>query len=147
MMQIHVPTILVVFSLVHAVGCGNSVERPKTVPVSGKVTWNGAPLSMGRVQFVPSDSKKGRPAVGDINQEGHYTLMTFQANDGVMPGNYKIFVDARKEGDPNNLKTKGGFPILPQKYYDANKSGLTAFIEDSAKNKVVDIVLDGKRKK
>lgn len=146
-MQIHVSTVLVIFGFTIVFGCGNHVERPKTVPVSGKVTWNGEPLPMGRVQFVPSDSKKGRPAVGDIDQEGHYTLMTFQPNDGVIPGSYKIFVDARKEGDPNDLKTKGGIPILPRKYYDANQSGLTALIEESDENQVVDLVLDGKRKK
>ena len=146
-MLTHVSTVLVIFSLTLTVGCEGSVDRPKTIPVFGKVTWNGEPLPMGRVQFVPSDSKKCRPAVGDIDKEGNYQLMTFQPDDGVMPGSYKIFVDAKKEGDPNNLKTKGGIPILPRKYYDANNSGLTASIGDTDKEKVVDLVLEGKRKK
>lgn len=143
----HISIVFVLISATTFAGCGKSIERPNTIPVSGKVTWNGDPLPMGRVQFVPSNPRQGRPAVGDIDQDGNYELMTFQASDGVIPGSYKIFVDARKEGDPNDLKTKGGIPVLPQKYYDANKSGLTALIEESDENKVVDLVLDGQRKK
>lgn len=143
----HISIVFVLISATTFAGCGKSIERPNTIPVSGKVTWNGDPLPMGRVQFVPSNPRQGRPAVGDIDQVGNYELMTFQASDGVIPGSYKIFVDARKEGDPNDLKTKGGIPVLPHKYYDANKSGLTALIEESDENKVVDLVLDGQRKK
>jgi hypothetical protein len=146
-MKYYASIILAIFSVSAIVGCGGGVEHSETVPVSGTVTWNGDPLKTGRVQFVPNDPKNGRPAVGDLDQDGNYKLMTFQADDGAMPGSYKILVNAMTEGDPDDFKTRGGTQILPQKYYDPNSSGLTASIEESDENKVVDLTLEGQRKK
>jgi hypothetical protein len=45
-------------------GCGRS--GPATYPVSGAVTWNGAPLTEGSIVFMAADGKAAA-AAGTIN--------------------------------------------------------------------------------
>ena len=45
-------------------GCGPGEEpHPETVPVQGKVTYQGQPVPKGTVTFQPAS---GQPAVGEI---------------------------------------------------------------------------------
>jgi len=65
------------FSLPALTGCGE-----QTGTVTGKVLFDGKPLSRGQVTFI-SDSGTPRPAV--IDHDGKYTLQ-------IPPGNFKITV-------------------------------------------------------
>ena len=70
-------------------GCGDG--RAERAPVSGKVTMNGQPLTFGTVQFWPVE---GRPARGEINKDGTYTLTTFDPGDGAVLGEHTVTVEA-----------------------------------------------------
>jgi len=61
-----------------AVGCGHHRDLPPVAQVEGVVTLDGKPVPRGMVQFVPDESKgtKGPPAVGVIDENGHYELTT-----------------------------------------------------------------------
>jgi hypothetical protein len=67
-------------------GCGGS---DKPVPVTGKVTVNGAPVAGAGVTFHPQDGK-GRPATGETDQNGTYHLTTINPSDGALPGEYRV---------------------------------------------------------
>ena len=124
-------------------GCGRGgPDQPDTVKVSGKVTFNGEPLTTGQVAFVPENPQSGRPAFGMIDTTGAYVMSTFEDGDGLIPGRYRISVNAVKEGDPDDFRTRGGTRILPNKYYDANKSELTADVEESG-SQTFDFELSG----
>lgn len=91
-------------------GCGDS--GGKLLPVVGKVTVDGQPLTMGDVSFRP---EKGSPSAqepgGEIGEDGTYRLFT-AGKEGAPPGRYRVLVVAV---DPNDLKSK--FPYGKRKSY------------------------------
>ncbi len=73
------------------VGCGKGGSARKAVyPVTGKVEMAGGPLSGATVAFGP---KEGQPvAIGRTNDEGTYSLMTYEPNDGAAKGEFVVTV-------------------------------------------------------
>jgi hypothetical protein len=80
------------------VGCGGSdFDAPTTHPVTGTVTYNGAPVEGAIVQFVPSLAEGGpSPASGKTDAAGMYKLRTTFTpsveEDGAMEGSYAVIV-------------------------------------------------------
>jgi hypothetical protein len=81
-----------------AAGCGGS--SVKLVPVSGKVTVGGQPVTSGQVSFLPVTEGEGvnakasagsAPALGQIEPSGEYKLFT-NGKEGAPPGKYKVTV-------------------------------------------------------
>ncbi len=139
-----------------AAGCGKGKtgERPKTFPVSGTVTMKGQPVPDAQVVFQAQG--KTPSATGFTEANGKYTLMTFEANDGALPGQYAVAIfkydqpAAAASGGSGSAETSmGGMPtdyvppgmaapaqaagpknLLPAKYADAQSSGLTATVKE-----------------
>jgi len=116
-------------------GCGGSTN-PETVPVSGSVTYVGAPLTNGKVMFNPVDSKTGRVAHGDIMADGKFTLSTYKDGDGARPGAYNVTIVSYEDKAGGGLaKDKDlGMRIndksaIPEKYNDPKQSGISITIE------------------
>ncbi len=128
-------------------GCGGPAtdpNRPKTVPATGSVTYQGSPVEGATVMFV-STSGQGRGAVANTDASGRFTLTTFEAGDGAIPGSYKVTISKSiLEGAPEEGATgtePGVEPdagtakdLVPAKYKDANQSGLTAEVKDGESN-------------
>jgi hypothetical protein len=145
--------LLAVLGLVSVTGCGTAgdVEREKTVPVTGIVTYNGTPVADASVGLVPDappgPNPPGRGAFGRTDAQGRFELMTFVAGDGAVPGNYKVtvtkveggsFAEQAEEGadDYDDPESGGGQTpqskhLLPERYADFRKSDLTANIPNS----------------
>ena len=83
-------------------GCGKG--GGKLVAVEGKVTVEGKLLKKGSVLLSP-DAAKGNTseevASGVIDAEGNYKLNT-RGKEGVMPGWYKVGVEASETPDPKD---------------------------------------------
>jgi hypothetical protein len=98
-------------------GCGGS-ERPKTIPFTGRVTINGqAPGESGRVHFQavqPAEGYTKRPASGAFPPDGNIRVMSWEPDDGLVPGRYTVSL---MPGDLNTTK-------IPPKYQQGNTSGL-----------------------
>jgi hypothetical protein len=102
-------------------GCGGL----KLVPVSGKVTLNGKPLSGGGVSFSPDASRGNKARVsclGRINAQGHYELSTSgvkgsDSGKGAPLGWYKVTLVTTLPGSPEIS--------LPGKYLDPDKTPLS----------------------
>jgi hypothetical protein len=105
------------FALVWLAGCAGG-DRPKTIPISGKVTINGqAPAEIGRLYFTPTRVAEGypkRPANGTYTADGTYRVMSWEADDGLVPGHYLVSV---VPADPNQTK-------IPAKYHQSSSSEL-----------------------
>ncbi|QDV70001.1 hypothetical protein Poly24_37200 [Rosistilla carotiformis] len=114
------------------VGCGPS-GHPGLIPVSGKVTIDGEPLQTGTVEFIPDTSKgtTGQVAFGQIGADGTFQLRTFEPNDGVKPGSYKVGVQAMEvvPFDPEAPEPPSDKSLIPTRYADAITSGLTAEVK------------------
>ena len=101
--------------------------------VSGRVMYKGKPVANADVTFTP-DSSAGKPAAGRTDESGHYSLSTDTKGEGANPGKYKVHIIARgperppKPGEaitgmPGEMMP--GDPLIPQKYFAADSSGLT----------------------
>ena len=92
------------------VGCGSSTPPVK---VSGRVSWNGQPLTSGLVVFAP-DSERGQRgilAMGTVNPDGTYELAT-EAGEGLAPGAYRVTVSEPVQLDRATLPTRFQHPDL-----------------------------------
>ncbi len=68
------------------VGCAGS-DGPELGEVSGLVTLNGDPLPNATVHFTPDE---GRPSRGETDEDGRYTLMYTNENEGAVPGQHTV---------------------------------------------------------
>lgn len=71
-----------VLALAALTGCGASAS------VTGMVTAGGEKVNGGSIVFRPM-SEGVKPAIGKINPDGAYSLVT-AGNGGVEPGEYKV---------------------------------------------------------
>jgi len=130
-------------------GCGS--DGPDIAPVRGKVTFQGKPVTTGRVMFYPSE---GRASNGLIESDG-----TYQLREGALVGSHKVTIKATKvtgmAPGPKNfeeeLKQGTGMRrldghesrvvwLVPQTYSQRRTSLLTAEVVSGQEN-VVDFEL------
>lgn len=126
-----------------ALGCDS--RRAGFVPVSGKVTIDGTPVTTGRIEFFP---ESGRPSSGVIDSEGRYELKTYDPGDGAKPGSYVVTITAKQDSEEapeynsiedemngvladtgsraSRQRSQGTKWLVPQKYANRSTSGLTA---------------------
>ncbi len=116
------------------VGCGGS----RTSPVKGVVTLDGKPLADASIQFVPQG--EGRDATGQTDKDGQFVMSTFQPQDGVAPGTYKVVIsppagsadptqyasseEAMSAASKPRAKKDSASRALPQKYSRSDQTPL-----------------------
>jgi hypothetical protein len=115
-------------------GCATDDPHPATVPVEGKVTYQGQPVPKGTITFQPDG---GRPGVGEIQPDGTYRLSTFGDKDGAVPGTHKVMILANT-GDPTKMPSTPGYvtpkDLIPKKYADIKTSGLEVPVSQDKKS-------------
>lgn len=78
----------------------------KTVPVTGTVKLDGAPLANATVGFIGS-GEASKPASGVTDANGKYKLVTFELAstpvEGAVPGQYSVIVTKRESSQPAAL--------------------------------------------
>lgn len=135
------------------VGCGEATQPPEAVfPVTGVITFQGAPVVGADVTFHNEDKK--RSAFGRTNDKGEYKLTTFSANDGAVEGRAVLTIVKHEEATaPTNVadtesaeymppemmppvKPKKVKPILPPRYSSTSTSGLMANVTKEGPNEL-----------
>ncbi len=105
-------------------GCGP--RRPAVVPAAGIVTLDGRPLPGGFVRLVPVAS---RPATGVIGPDGRFTLGTFAAADGCVPGTHGAeVIGPLPAGGEKASAAPAPAVTVPDRYRTAETSGLTVTV-------------------
>jgi hypothetical protein len=100
-------------------GCGPSAGVPVALlPVKGKVTYKGQPLTTGIIRFDPTNGY-GRMATGKIQSDGSFVLSTLKDGDGVVAGAHKVFIT-----DVDTALAKDR--VFKNKYMAASDKGLVA---------------------
>ncbi|MEO8497827.1 MAG: hypothetical protein ABI614_22400 [Planctomycetota bacterium] len=116
-------------------GCGGS-NNPATAKVSGVVTYKGAPVGDAVVTFMPTS---GRPASGQTDAAGKFTLSTFGNNDGAVLGDHKISITPylKDVPMPETVEAAAALPKLPfpARYANPDTSTLTAKVDSGANEK------------
>lgn len=131
--------------VVSFVGC-SSENRVATGTVTGIVTYNGDPLQIGSLLFVPVGG--GPTAEANIGTDGSFEMGTYDDDDGAVLGEHQVMITAFTapggSGLPEDVIDGDGAPvsILPDFYGDLEKSGLKVDVK-SGENKI-DFVLTSK---
>jgi hypothetical protein len=142
---------------------GGCDSGPKIAPVRGYVTYNGKPVTVGKIWFYP---EFGRPALGVLGADGTYVLGTNTPDDGALVGVHRVTIHSTKVG-PGSIaslsnpqsweeekaavqelteRQKKGLPVkwlvagkidwlVPKKYFRPETSPLTATVENK-KNEI-----------
>lgn len=104
-------------------GCGPS--GPPIAEVSGKVTYQGEPVTVGEVIFI---SDAGYGSSGSLRQDGSFSLVT-QHGAGVPLGEYQVAITPPDPDDLPEHMDEMTFDNIPEKYHHFGSSGLTAVVE------------------
>ncbi|QDU37814.1 Nickel uptake substrate-specific transmembrane region [Maioricimonas rarisocia] len=126
-----------------------SEQRPATYPVQGTVLYNGEPVADASVSFSSTGGDKSVGAAGKTDDQGTFTLTTYEPGDGAVAGEHRVTViKAVVEGeDPSyfdeNSPNYGKEPpptttkyLVPKKYASFETSGLTATVSESSDNEI-----------
>jgi hypothetical protein len=115
---------VIVACMIMLVGCGP--RRPETVPISGKVTLDGGPWPIkGMIIFSCSQPAKGfpsRPGKATFNTDGTFVVGTYEKDDGLMPGEYRVGVIC-EEGAQSTESIPKSYGA--SRYQSPARSGLT----------------------
>jgi hypothetical protein len=110
-------------------GCGDG--SPRTVPVSGTITFGGGEWpAAGSLFFMVVESADGFPkksGSAEFDKDGRFVAKTFADGDGLIPGRYLVGVNCWAE--PYEM---GGPPQkshVPGQYRDASTSGFEVEID------------------
>jgi hypothetical protein len=127
------------------VGCSGAAvdpNRPKVVPVSGVVSYQGQPIEGAVVTF--NNQAANTTGSAKTDSAGRFVLSTFGKNDGAVPGPQMVAIQRVEVIDKTPLGvdvSAGGKALppeirwlIPQKYSDPTKSGLTAEVSASGPN-------------
>jgi hypothetical protein len=110
-------------------GCGP--KTPTVVPVRGKVTLNGQPLTTGNVLTLPPS---GHGANGPISKDGSFELRTFGKNDGALVGPHKVAVVAYAPTGKSGPEAGIGKVLTPDRYINPETSGLSIEVKAGETN-------------
>lgn len=149
-MRTFVDPIGVVLVSLCVIGCsGVPDDRPSVVPVTGKITYNGKPVTGALVNF--SSLKSPRPANGMTDNDGRFSLTTFSTDDGAIPGEYQVSVTKSVSqgvgSDPASANSQDLSKGLPSGYSTAvsDKTGKVKL--PSGENQLPDKYADGTKLK
>jgi hypothetical protein len=131
-------------SSVLCAGCGASPGVP-CHPVRGQLKQGGKPLAEALVVFHPLETSPTpfpKPQA-TADAEGRFELATFESRDGAPAGNYAITVELRAPRQLGEEIVRDGPNILPARYSQPEKSGLTAQVVEG-ENELATIVIEAR---
>jgi hypothetical protein len=119
-------------------GCSRD-SFPKTFPVKGRAVYQGSdrPVASGSTVELVSKSDPTLRAVGDVEENGAFTLYAFKdgkEKQGVVPGEYNVFVEVRGDDEKGE---RGGRVTLP---------GAVTIAPGDNKDLTIEIPAPGKRR-
>lgn len=98
-------------------GC-NSGTMP-TGKVTGTIKYDGKPVDGGNITFAPVGSGKGdpgKPASGDVDSGGEFSLTTYTENDGAVVGKHWV-IYAPPSAAPAQTPAGGHVQQAPKSKY------------------------------
>jgi hypothetical protein len=113
-------------------GCGSG--RPDTFQVTGTVIYRGQPLADAAVMFIP---KNARPACGNTDAQGRFTLLSFSPDDGAVIGEHVVCVSKRTHGSKGSEKSMINPDmklVVPEKYTSPLTSPLRVTVTKNGPN-------------
>jgi hypothetical protein len=125
-------------------GCSTSGNAP-CYPVRGQVQQAGKSLAEALVVFHPVDAPQvpfPKPQA-HTDAQGRFELTTFESGDGAPVGSYAITVELRAPRQLGEEVVRDGPSVLPTRYSQPDKSGLTAQVIEG-ENELATIVIEAR---
>ena len=133
-------------------GSGGGGERVKVYRASGKVTMSGGAVANASVTFSPQE--KQPVATGLTDNEGNFTLTTYEGGDGAAAGDYvaivtksvassdptaashEAYASGKTDASAMHSAEKSSAPTsgLPEKYSRVDQSDLKATVTADGDN-------------
>jgi hypothetical protein len=146
--------LIVPMALAAPVGCVVEADSDRHLPITGTVTYNGSPVKMGTIHFLPME-EGGSPATGAIANGEIKDVFTRKRGDGIKSGKYQItitpydkaFLESGAKRDANGpdplevAKAVDNFKApIPLRYSNSRESGLTAEFSPSHRTLHLELV-------
>jgi hypothetical protein len=128
-------------------GCSRGAKMPKTLSVSGKITYQNKPLAGAEVGFVSSgDPKTSFSARGITDESGEFKLSTYvdPQHDlrGATVGSYVVTVSKTETMDQEKMREQFATnpnmefkKLVPTKYTNPKETPLKATVEVGKPNR------------
>jgi len=118
-------------------GCAGGDARP--VPVHGTVQFRDGTVPRGEIAVIRLEplAADGRPAFGDIHDDGSFELSTVGGAKGVLPGKYKVTLKVLKSYERPHVS------VVAAKYDRAETSDLEVDVSGNGP-KALDLKVDRK---
>ena len=105
------------------------------VPVTGKVTFDGAPPpGPGTIYFVTIESAagfSGRPGYAEFDVDGVFEARSKTPGDGLLPGTYGVRLDVWEKAPVMGQPMPAN--LAPDKYRSAETSGIELVVEPGSR--------------
>lgn len=148
--------VVITTAVTMAGGCAGSWHdrwkrsMPRLYRTSGAVTYRGKPLDGATVVFHPLEGAgiSRRTAAGVTDSSGRFSLATVKPRDGAGAGAYRVTVEKTTPPNPGAVSatpdetgviplgpgSSAVKPLIPEKYFVPESSGLSAEVTPSGKN-------------
>jgi len=118
-------------TVVLAFGCQRTgVER---VVLSGRLSYDGHPLEVGKILFVPDEESTASMTIADFKDGQYDTTLS----DGVAVGNYRVEITAHRAVDVDGHRpgpfSNAAPQVLPAKYNTESELKLSVVSGQSRK--------------
>lgn len=109
-------SLFLIGAIAWAGGCQKDM-RPKRHPVRGQVMMGDKPIAEASVVFHPlTETSSTQRPVATTDQNGNFTLTTFDREDGAPVGDYAITLELRAPRQVGEETVRDGRNLLPTKY-------------------------------
>jgi hypothetical protein len=102
-------------------------KRVPVFPVTGQVSFAGKPTPRALLVFHPVIESSLRP-LGTVDEDGTFTLTTYEQGDGAPAGDYTVTVEWRRLATINDDQRPPN--KLPARYSNPKSSGITARVSE-----------------
>jgi hypothetical protein len=123
---------LICFVVLPLLGCSQQPERRRVYPARGAVFYNDRPAA-GAVVRLHAPQGASILALGIAQSDGSFALTTYESGDGAPAGRYRVSVSWRRQGLEEGQE---GPPLIPQRYFAPESSGLEVEIKAEAENRL-----------
>lgn len=133
-------------------GCSGETktDRPQVFPVSGKVTFKGAPPKDAVIKLYKAENDKvAKEQIlphpkARVKDDGTFAIGTYGAGDGAPEGEYIMTITWRgEEFDNDDDNEKKDFPeLLPKEYTQPAQSKLRVTVKKDEENVIPEITID-----
>jgi hypothetical protein len=114
--------------------CAACESGSNLYPVSGKVTYKGAPAAGAAVFFhrQGGDSTPAPAIVGIVQEDGSFELMCGSLGKGAPPGEYAVLIEWKRVTIPGKTRSQVGPDKLRGRFADLRHPRLRATVDARA---------------